>query len=294
MAIWGAPSHMRRGLKSARLRPSAVGMVSIDGLTPIMRAAGALAMSNWPGDGNAVESWEKAPGDRVSEADIAVDRFLQAELTKLVPEAGWLSEETADDPARLDRRLCWVVDPIDGTRDFLRGRTGWCISAALVEDGLPVLAALDAPARGELWMAARGVGAFRNGERLRCSDRSELAGARVPIHDLPKTDRDLAKVVQPNSIALRLAMVASGEADMVLTMRWGAEWDLAAAALLAQEAGAVSTASTGRPYRFNQRDPRIFGTLTTAPALHGPALDRWGGRARAIAEQTARPSGFDS
>ena len=265
-------------------------MLTTADLTPILREAGTLAMAQWPGAGQTVESWEKAPGDRVSEADLAVDAFLKQRLGALAPDAGWLSEETVDDTARAERRRCWVVDPIDGTRDFLRGRAGWCVSVALVEDGEPVLAGLEAPARDEIWIAAKGEGAFRNGERLRCSDCAELVGARVPIHDLPKTERDLTKVFQPNSIALRLAMVAAGEADMVLTMRWGAEWDLAAAVLLAREAGAISTAATGEPYRFNKPDPRIFGTLTTTPALHGPALERWGGRARDIAEDTARPS----
>ncbi len=291
---------MRRDLKSGAARGSDNAMVSLKvtsaQLEQVTREAGALAMAQWPGAGHAVQSWEKSPDNRVSEADLAVDRFLFDALGSLAPDAGWLSEETADDTAesagRAQKRRCWIVDPIDGTRDFLRGRDGWCVSVALVEDGVPVLGALEAPARKQSWMAERGKGAFLNNERIGCSECAELAGARVPIHDLPKTDRDLAKVAQPNSIALRLAMVAAGEADMVLTMRWGAEWDLAAAALIAGEAGAVVTAATGEPYRFNKPDPRIFGTLTTAPALHGPALDRWSERAREIAKRSARPSGF--
>ena len=267
-------------------------MVSPGELEQIMREAGALAMEYWPGAGNDVESWEKSPDNRVSEADLAVDRYLHRALGDLAPDAGWLSEETADDTARAEQRRCWIVDPIDGTRDFLRGRDGWCVSVALVSEGEPVLAALEAPARGQTWLARKGEGASLDGEALSCSDCAQLAEARVPIHDLPKTDRDLAKVSQPNSIALRVAMVAAGEAHMVLTMRWGAEWDLAAAALIASEAGATVTAATGEPYRFNKSDPRIFGVLATAPALHGPALERWGGRAREIANKAARPSGF--
>ncbi len=283
---------MRRDLKSGAARRSDDAMVSLLQLEHVVREAGALAMAHWPGAGHAVESWEKSPDNRVSEADLAVDRFLFDALGKLAPDAGWLSEETADDKVRVEQQRCWVVDPIDGTRDFLRGRSGWCVSVALVEDGVPILAVLEAPASRNSWAAQQGAGAFRNGERIGCSDCSQLAGARVPIHDLPRTDRDLAKVGQPNSIALRVAMVAAGEADLVLTMRWGAEWDLAAAALIAAEAGAKVTAATGEPYRFNKPDPRIFGTLTTAPTLHGPALERWGGRAREIAEESARPSGF--
>lgn len=283
---------MRRDLKSGAARGSDGAMVSPVELERVVRAAGALAMMHWPGAGHDVESWEKSPDNRVSEADLAVDRYLFNALGELAPDAGWLSEETADDPARAEKRRCWIVDPIDGTRDFLRGRDGWCVSIALVEDGEPVLAALEAPARRQTWLAQSGEGATLNGAAIGCSDCAQLAGARVPIHDLPKTDRDLAKVAQPNSIALRVAMVAAGEADLVLTMRWGAEWDLAAAALIASEAGATVTAATGERYRFNKPDPRIFGALATAPALYGPALERWGGRAHEIAAKSARSVGF--
>ena len=110
-------------------------MVSPGELEQVMREAGALAMEYWPGAGNDVESWEKSPDNRVSEADLAVDRYLHRALGDLAPDAGWLSEETADETARAEQRRCWIVDPIDGTRDFLRGRDDWCVSVALVEEG---------------------------------------------------------------------------------------------------------------------------------------------------------------
>ncbi|ANU06677.1 Inositol-1-monophosphatase [Paraurantiacibacter namhicola] len=246
-----------------------------------------MALALWPGNpsgsGDALESWEKSPGSPVCEADLAVDRFLKRELGALLPAAGWLSEETADDPARLGKGLAWLVDPIDGTRDFIRGRPGWAVSVALVSGGRPLIGTLVAPARQEVWSATAGRGAWRNGERLVASTRKTLAGARVPAHDLPKEDQILTKVSQPNSIALRIAMVANDEADLVATLRWGFEWDVAAAALIAREAGAAATDAFGKPLAYNKRDPRAFGLLVSAPAIHGEAVAHLAGRAAALA-----------
>jgi len=117
--------------------------------------------------------------------------------------------------------------------------------------------------------------------RLGASDRTELPGARVPADALPKADRDLVAAPKPNSIALRIASVAAGEADLLATQRWGHEWDIAAAALLASEAGATVTDVLGEPIGFNKPDPRAFGLLVSAPGLHAAALERFGPRARA-------------
>ena len=254
-------------------------------LEAIVRAAGRLAHDSWPGAGHALEVWEKSPNNPVCAADLAVDHFLRRELTALLPSAGWLSEETADAPERLDGGLIWLVDPIDGTRDFIRGRSGWAVSVALVSSGRPLLGMLDAPARGEFWHGEAGQGSWRNGERLIASQRTSLTGARVPAHVLPPVDADLVAVDQPNSIALRVAMVAADEADLVATLRWGFEWDIGAAALIAREAGAAVTDAFGGPLNYNKPDPRAFGVLVTAPAIHGAAVARLAGRAKELAEQ---------
>ena len=232
-----------------------------------------MAFARWRTD---FRRWEKEPGSPVCEVDLDVDRMLRARLQALLPEAGWLSEETADAPDRLGRARVWVVDPIDGTRDYIRGRAGWCVSVALVEHGRPVLGVLEAPARGERWRAALGEGAWRGDARLRAGDRAELSGARVPADALPRSERDFLVVTKPNSIALRIAMVAADEADLVATRRWGNEWDIAAAVLIAGEAGAGVTDAVGRPLAFNQRNPRAFGLLVTAPAIHDAAVARLG------------------
>lgn len=246
-------------------------------VTAIAQEAGALALSRWRTD---FAQWEKSPGSPVCEVDLELDRLLHARLSALLPDAGWLSEETADNADRLSRRHVWVVDPIDGTRDYIRGRSGWCISVALVEDGRAVLGVLDAPARGELWQASLGAGARLGDVPLAAGTRATLPGARVPVDALPKADRDLVAVEKPNSIALRIAMVAADRADLVATLRWGNEWDIAAAVLIAAEAGAAATDALGQALAFNKPDPRAFGVLATAPALHAAAVDRLADRAR--------------
>lgn len=250
-------------------------------LEHIVREAGAMALARWPGHGHALKSWEKAPGSLVCEADIAVDVFLKKELHTLLPAAGWLSEETADHPERLGKGLCWLVDPIDGTRDFIGGRTGWAVSVALISSGRPLIGLLCAPARNDMWTAIAGRGAWLNKQKLRSSQRTELAGSRVPADTLSPVDSDLVLVDKPNSIALRIAMVGAAEADLLATLRWGYEWDIAAATLIAREAGAEVSDAFGKPLAYNKRDPRAFGLLVTAPAIHTAAVER-------LAERAAR------
>ncbi len=254
-------------------------------LHAIVRAAGDIAMASWPGHaGNdALDVWGKADSSPVSAADLAVDEFLRGELGALLPAAGWLSEETVDDPAQRKRDLIWLVDPIDGTRDYIHGRKGWAVSVALINTKRPLLGLLCAPARGEFWYAEAGRGSWRNGERLVASQRDTLPGARVPARFLSHEDADLVSVDQPNSIALRIAMVAAGEADLLATVRWGYEWDIGAAALIAREAGAAVTDAFGHPLNYNKHDPRAFGVLVTAPAIHGAAVERLAERAARLA-----------
>lgn len=252
----------------------------LDDVAAIAAQASALALGRWRGE---FKRWDKAGGSPVSEVDLAVDAFLREQLTALLPDAGWLSEETADAPDRLARARVWVVDPIDGTRDYIRGRDGWCVSVALVEDGAVTIGVLDAPARVQVWRARRDGGAWRGTDRLRAPERTHLDGARVPAAALAKVDALFRTVSQPNSIALRMAMVAADEADLVATLRWGHEWDIAAAALIASEAGAAVTDALGHPLRFNKADPRAFGVLASASGLHTAAVAHLSARAATLA-----------
>jgi len=256
-------------------------------LEAIVREAGRIALSVWPGregaGGPGLTVWEKGPNNPVSSADLAVDAFLKAELGALLPAAGWLSEETVDDPQARTGDLAWLVDPIDGTRDYIHGRDGWAVSVGLVRAGRPLIGVLHAAGRGEFWYGEAGRGATRNGVPLVASRRADLPGARVPARMLGPEDADLTMVDQPNSIALRIAMVAAGEADLLATLRWGYEWDIAAAALIAREAGAAVSDAFGGHLGYNKPDPRAFGVLVTAPAIHEAAVARLAERAARLA-----------
>ncbi|HKT75262.1 MAG TPA: inositol monophosphatase family protein [Sphingobium sp.] len=256
--------------------------IDLRALVSAVSDAADRALTLWAGGQTQVRQWEKVPGHPVCEADLEIDQMLRESLGAVDPSAGWLSEETADTVHRLALDRVWVVDPIDGTRDYLRGRPGWAVSVALVERGAVRIGLLAAPARNELWVARAGEGATRNGRLLRAGSRALLPGARVPADQLPRHDRDLVTVDKPNSIALRMAMVAADEADLVATVRWGNEWDVAAAALIAQEAGAIVTDALGDALAFNRPQPTAFGLLCTAPGIHAAAAQRLAPRAREL------------
>lgn len=245
------------------------------------REVGDAALGKWRSlrGGGPLDQWTKADASLVCEVDIETDQRLKAMLAAIDPEAGWLSEETADDSARLGCERIWCVDPIDGTRDFLRGREGWAVSIALIDRCQPVFGVLYAPARDELWVGHHGRGASLNGMTVRAGRRDSLSGARVPTTSLPPLDQDLTMVHQPNSIALRIAMVANDQADLLTTLRWGFEWDIAAAALIAREAGATVTDAFGERLRFNKRRAEAFGVIACVPGIHGAVVERLAERA---------------
>jgi myo-inositol-1(or 4)-monophosphatase len=236
-----------------------------DAIAPIAREAGELAVTTAKG---AMKRWMKAGSSPVSEADLAVDRFLSTRLPPLVPDAGWLSEETEDNPARMKASKVWVVDPIDGTRAFLDNRPDWCVSIALVENGRPAVAVLYAPVTDELFLATRGGGATRNGARLNIPPGEGLDGLRIAA---PKSHLDRLSEINPRilpqpkvfSLALRAARVASGELDAALASRNSHDWDLAAADLLVHEAGGALTDLDGAVITYNRPDP-VHGTLIAA------------------------------
>ena len=134
----------------------------------------------------------------------------------------------------------------------------------------------------QLWVAHKGEGTTCNGKRLTASQRVAFSGARVPTDALPKIDRDLQMVHKPNSIAMRMTMVACDRADLVATLRWGNEWDIAAAHLIAEEAGAVVTSATGQPILYNKREPMDFGLICCAAGIHDAAVERLRERVAAI------------
>lgn len=241
--------------------------------------AARLALSYW---GRPIERQRKADGSAVTEADHAVDALLAARLRGARPCYGWLSEESAEHRSRIGASRVWVVDPIDGTRAFIQGLDDWTVGIALIEDGVPVLAALVNPVRDETYEARAGEGAFLNGRRLCTSEQSALEGAKlvVPEH-LLKSSRwrrpwPPVKRVWVNSILYRMALVASATADatFALTPKW--DWDVAAGALLVQEAGGLITDPNGLPLRFNSAEAKVPGFLAAGSKLHQILAERMG------------------
>jgi myo-inositol-1(or 4)-monophosphatase len=253
--------------------------------------AGALALAL---QRQGVSHWLKGPGNPVTEADLALDRLLKEALLGARPEFGWLSEETADSPGRLGARALWVVDPIDGTRDFLRGRPGWAVSVALVVGGRVEAGVLAAPARQTVYAARRGGGATCNGRPIAVSGRGADWPVRLPIEPQVLTsplwgEGFVAEAVdKPNSLALRLALVAEGAADAMVDGRHCSEWDVAAASLIVAEAGGMVSTRDGAPIRFNKPEPGVAGLVAATPAWHAPMQARLEAALHALAERRRR------
>jgi myo-inositol-1(or 4)-monophosphatase len=222
----------------------------------------------------------KLDGSEVSDADIAVNELLKAVLLGGRPDYGWLSEESEDDATRLERRFVWMVDPIDGTNAFLRHVPEWTVSAALVQEGKPVLGAVFNPATGEYFHAIRGHGAFLNGEPIKVTGRTALEGALF-IASGGLFKKRIWKEPWPgvesrwvNSVAYRLALVAAGRADATVSLSAKCEWDLAAGVLIVEEAGGVVTDHHGHAFRFNLPIPRFPSLVAASPGLHETLIER--------------------
>jgi myo-inositol-1(or 4)-monophosphatase len=234
-------------------------------------AAGELALAEREA---GLKTWSKSGGSPVTSADMAVDRVLKDVLLSARPDYGWLSEETEDSAERLARRRLFIVDPIDGTVAYMKGKPWWCIPIAVVEDGRPVAAVIHAPALNETFCATLGGGATLNGQPISASDTDDLDDASVladaRLMEGPHWDEPWPpmRYEKRNAIAYRMALVAAGafDAAIALTPKW--DWDICAGALIAQEAGAVVSDHHGRPWRFNQADPRQNSLICSAPALH--------------------------
>lgn len=236
-----------------------------------VREAGAVALEM---AAEGVARWEKSPGNPVTAADLAIDQLLAKRLRSARPDYGWLSEESRDDGSRLVARRSFLVDPIDGTRDYARGRSGYAVSVAIVEDGEVRVGALFAPARSQLFLAVRGGGAVLNDEPLRVSSARGLAGARLSVDASTLSSRlwqdpwAVEIVDKPNAIALRIGMVASGAADCTFDGRPARDIDIAAAALILEEAGGRITDHTGQRPMFNSLVPRSRSLVAATPGVH--------------------------
>ena len=246
-----------------------------------VRAAGTIARSFF---GGAFKRWDKGKGNPVTEADLAVDKFLGEHLRAARPEYGWLSEETEDDTSRLSARAVFVVDPIDGTVAFMKQRPHFTICAGIVRDGTAVAGAVYNPITEECFTARAGHGAFLNGHAIFVSDRDQVEGCRM-LGDKPMFEhaawRTSPNVAWPpmhietrNSIAYRMALVAAGGFDAMMALSAKHDWDLAAADIIVREAGGVVTTHTGSHLRYNGTTTLQPSVLAAGPALHALLLAR--------------------
>ena len=221
-----------------------------------------------------LKSWSKEDTTPVSEADLAVNAFLHEELIAKAPKMGWLSEETADNSDRLSQSVIWVVDPIDGTRAFLKERPEWVISIAAVKDHQPIAGAIYNPVTDEMFTAYEDGGARLNGEPIRVHKRKLLKGCRMlgykdmfghPDWREPWPEMTIDQV---NAVAYRMALVACGRFDGTLSLSFKNEWDTAAAHLIVTEAGGVVTNHHGQPLSYNQPGAVGSSLICAGPYLH--------------------------
>ncbi len=261
-----------------RLALSPHDLETLDRLQAIVFEAGEIALRYFrPGDATYAQVDWKGDGSPVTEADYAVNAFLQVQLQALWPGAAWLSEESVDDTSRLGTERVIIVDPIDGTRGFARGDRNWCIAVALVEAGRPILATVHAPANAETFTASAGQGAALNGVRLAVKDAATLRPdmrLSVPVNMtdvLRQGGLDLDYRPKIPSLALRITNVASGCYDCCFVTQNANDWDLAAADLVLQEAGGLLASRDGRPLIYNRPSTR-HGILTATARRLQPAF----------------------
>ena len=243
-----------------------------------VREAGEIARKFFT---QGAKVWRKEGGDPVTEADIAIDTFLKETLCAARPDYGWLSEESVQDPARLLAKRTFVVDPIDGTYGFVKGRPQFTIVAAVVENGRPQAAAIYNPITEEMFEATSGEGARKNEQAIRVSTHSDFAGARLLAErrflepsrwSTPWLD-NIALDTRA-SIAYRMALVAEGAYDAMISLSQKSDWDLAAGDLIVRESGGCVSTEEGANLLYNRERPEQSGVVCAPPALHERLLER--------------------
>ena len=217
---------------------------------------------------NGFRTAYKQNQDPVTTADLKADNILKETLLEKFPETGWLSEETVDDPSRLDKEYIWIVDPIDGTKEFVSSIPEYAVSVALVQNGVPVLAAVYNPAAGQMFTAMKDSGAWLNDKSI-LSERN-LAEKPLILASRSEVKRgefeqfeNLARIRPCGSIAYKLALIAAGQADATFSLGPKNEWDIAAGVLLIQEAHGKVGDKYGKDFAFNRKNTLVDGIVGT-------------------------------
>lgn len=241
------------------------------------REAGALTRSFF---GRDYEKWSKGSAGPVTEVDLAVDQLLKERLAGARPDYGWLSEETPDNEERLRRSHVFISDPIDGTEAFIKALPQYTISIGLAVNGRAALGVIYNPQTDELWMGGGGLPATLNGRPARASARASLDGASMIGRSQTFGDKrwttpwPAMEFVWRHSIAYRLALVASGDADATILFGFKNEWDIAAGIAILDAAGGLSTETAGGPLLFNRPEPKVLGVVASGALLHPLLIER--------------------
>ena len=238
------------------------------------REAGEILRGYWKREGLKVGS--KGHDNPVTQADLEADAAIKKALRDPFPSYGWLSEETVDNDDRLKCRRVWIVDPLDGTKEFINGIPEFSVAIALIEDGVPILGVTYNPIKREMYSSARGVGCHLNSRRVRVTRLRTLRRATV-LASRSETARGewqvfhgVMKVSPTGSVAYKLAVVAAGKADATFTRSPKSEWDIAAGTALIVAGGGKVTDSDGNEMRFNKPSVKVPGMVGSNGHLHAP------------------------
>jgi myo-inositol-1(or 4)-monophosphatase len=225
----------------------------------------------------AIEAEYKAGHDPVTEADTQIDAALRQELLR--EGEGWLSEESVDDLSRLEKKRVWIVDPLDGTREFVAGVPEFCVSVAMVEDGVPVAGGICNPATNEVFLGSLDAGVTYNGKPARASQRTSLEGAvilasrsEIKRGEWKRFEKAAVKVRPMGSVAYKLALVSAGLADVTFTLTPKHDWDIAGGAALVTSAGGFISTLENAPLHCNRKSPLLSGLLAGGPFLRDQLL----------------------
>jgi myo-inositol-1(or 4)-monophosphatase len=249
------------------------------------RSAGAIVRDVY---GRPFEVVEKSRDNPLTEADVRANDAIQRAIASAFPDDGWLSEETRDSGQRLGKRRVWIVDPLDGTKEFTQHIPEFCVCVALVDDGLPVVGVSYNPITDELFAAARGRGVRVNGLAAGVSDCADVARATI-LASRSEERRGEWEAYKPHvrvtltgSVAFKLALIAAGRADGTFSLTPKHEWDICAGAALILEGGGCITDCAGQVLRFNRQRPLLPGIIATNGRLHAPL--------RALIDAVERPT----
>jgi myo-inositol-1(or 4)-monophosphatase len=223
---------------------------------------------------------EKSKNNPVTTADLEANRIIRNKIYQTFPEDGWLSEEDADNSSRLGLTRIWVIDPIDGTKEFIEGVPQFAVSIAFVVEGRPKIAVVFNPAEGRFYKAAAGQGAYLNEQTIRVTPQHEIDGALLLVSRSEPQKRfqvfvDRCDIRRVGSIAYRLAKVAGGDGDGTLTFRTIHEWDICAGVLMVEEAGGKVFDGEGNTMIFNRELPKHRGVVAANATLAAGLQGLW-------------------